>query len=247
MSLSNHAIADIAFQASHYKLCMIKEYAAYVCRPPLGTLVINHLEQYRVVERLGTPFISAGQLQLLRQTGNPIYTELSRCCANHQVSITTERTPLVIAGTLGEMSIYSVDTVKRLFKCEIPSGVSCFGWHRITAKAQKAPTLAACFIPVKYYGILDAPSGIRYDVNNPDIRHGKGDFVCCSVSILGHPILSSLRVVNGLVFGNMMNNRGFSDNLAHEVSGISMTDLPDITNPGEIQSLNCFGIRSFCN
>ena len=247
MSLSNHAIADIAFQASHYKLCMIKEYAAYVCRPPLGTLVINHLEQYRVVERLGTPFISAGQLQLLRQTGNPIYTELSRCCASHQVSITTERAPLVIAGTLGEMSIYSVDAVKRLFKCEIPSGVSCFGWHRITAKAQKAPTLAACFIPAKYYGILDAPSGIRYDVNNPDIRHGKGDFVCCSVSILGHPILSSLRVVNGLAFGNMMNNRGFSDNLAHEVSGISMTDLPDITNPGEIQSLNCFGIRSFCN
>lgn len=245
MSLSNRAIADIAFQASHYKLCMIKEYVAYVCRPPLGTLVINHLEQYRVVERLGTSFISAGQLQLLRQTGNPVYTELSRCCASHQVSITTERTPLVVAGTLGEMTTCSVDVVKRQFKCEIPASQICFGWHRIIAKAQKVPNLAACFIPVAYYGVLDSPLGIRYDVNNPDVRHGKGDFVCCSVNILGQPTLSSLRVVNGLAFGNMMNNKGFSDNLAHEVSGISMTDLPDITNPGEIQPLNCYGIRSF--
>lgn len=240
MSLGSSAVSTIAFQASHYKLCLGKEYVAYVCRPALGTFVVNHLEQSRVVARLGTSHISTGQLQLLCQTGNPLYTELSRYCANHQAAFTSVQRPLVLAGTMGEMTVASVEYVQRQFKCDLPLNKPLFGWHRVLARPQRIPNAAGCFIPVKYQGTIDSDSGIRYDVNNPDVSHGKGDFVCCAVNMLGQPNFSTMKVINGLAFGNMVNNKGFIDCLSPEVSGISMTDLPNLLNVGEVQTfLRC--------
>ena len=89
-----------------YKPCRKKIYEIYVCKPPLGTCVINKLEQADVVKAVGgKTWFSAEDMQVMA-LANPKMFEFLR--TNAYIVDANKR--YVLGGTLGEM--WTIDEAK---------------------------------------------------------------------------------------------------------------------------------------
>ena len=85
--------------ASLYKSCRKKLYEIWCCKPPIGTCVINKLEQADVVKQLGgRTWFSAEELVKLSRTNPQMFSYLKS-----KAYIVDANKRYVLSGTLGEL------------------------------------------------------------------------------------------------------------------------------------------------
>lgn len=101
-----------------YKPCRKKVYEIFVCKPPLGTCVINKLEQADVVRQCnGKTFFTAEEMQKMSISNPQMYNFLK---ANAYIIDTNKR--YVLSGILGEM--WSIDEAKLCARYQLVDGTN---------------------------------------------------------------------------------------------------------------------------
>lgn len=169
--------------ANNYKPVRRKAYLAWCCKPSFGTKIVN-------------------------KTENRVY-------------ITDRQQAWVISDTEGDQHVVSFGKLQDMYTLgdgkpitrealEHKEVNSIITWFQIKAKASQTADLFAVFIPAQYSFEVTTSWGEVYKGNRSGIAHGLGDFVMCS-SMNGKPFIKEAWVVNGLAFGNMYNNQGWTD------------------------------------
>lgn len=208
------------------KKCKKKIYEIWMCRPPLGTCVINKLEQAAVVQQCkGRTYFTASEMTQFKTSNPSMYNFL---CKN--ADITNEKRPFVLCGTMGEMWAVNANSLARTYifasdDSEITSeslqkraGTSkgILDWTKVKTRADSAECYAQ-FIPLPKTGQVQTAWGSILTVNDPRVKvHGKGDFILYEMLPNGQPNNKDKRVVNGAVFKNTYNNIGWTDCLSSD-------------------------------
>ena len=244
----------------NYKPCKKKQYEIWVCKPPKNTVVINKLEQADAVQYAGghtfftsrqvkaDPKIAAGVQQLLQ--------------AGKAYLVKDDQT-FVLCGTQGEMWCISaqklaqkyvwasddsrIDTTSFKQRAYVTSSVpSGERWLLHWTKVRTVPdnsTAFACFVPANMQGQI-ATSWAMLNINGSGVNHGKGDFVIAG-NAGDQPNLNSRYVVNGTVFGDTYDNRGWTDCLSPYKTAQSAVELPNLFKGSELYERNLnFGAES---
>lgn len=172
-------------QASSYKPARKKQYTIWCCMPAIGTKVHNTLED-----------------------------------ANYA---TNEKQRFVLSGTRGEMWVINVDKLAKTYtfgdgtpitpqslKAKQKDGV--IDWFQVKTITDNDATLFATFVPAKYQFQVQTSWGAVLNANRVGIPHGKGDFVLCGNNN-GYPNVNDKWVVNGAVFADTYDNRGWGEYL----------------------------------
>lgn len=223
---------------NNYKLCKKKQYSIYVCMPARGTFVINKLEQSRFAAQYPKHMYSPGELEK-----NPtLKARLMQLAANNEIYVTNDNTPFVLAGTLGEMwAINGAKLSQRYLFANgapinemtlrqklTPSGL--LDWTKVTTVPDMS-TAFACFVPLSQKGQVKTAWGAILDYNGAGVTHGKGDFIIAS-NVNGMPNLNDIYVVNGAIFRDTYDNRGWEPHLDLNSQSakkiITINDLPKI-------------------
>lgn len=213
-----------------YKVCRKKKVDYWLCIPPKGTVVIQKFEQYSLLQQLkpyirgisDSCFIQAKDFLALKQSNAQLYNFILQNCDIVGKSGTNI---VVICGTEGEMwtttydyackhyQAFSYNTVISLAQA-VNERAKKYGndtvvpWMRVTSS--NSNQCFACFVPVKEKGSLMTAQGQINNYNQLGVAHGKGDFILCE-SVGGKPNIANRWVVNGLVFSNTYDNRGWQD------------------------------------
>lgn len=224
-------LLEIISNPSNYVPCTKKNYTVHICKPVLGTMIINKIEQPKLVAQLGSAYLPASTVLRLQSTGNPLYKTVVGLCSTGRARLTTERTPIVLAGTRGELSVVSVEYIRRMFNWNA-NLAALNTWHRVEYTLNES--FAACFVPVGIAGQVATSYGVTLDINIPGVSHGCGDFVVCSVNRAGQRNLNDRRVINGVIFGDTFNNTGFTANLCDVDTkmmpkNVTIDMLPDLS------------------
>lgn len=102
--------------AKNYKPCRKKIYEIYVCKPPIGTCVINKLEQADIVRQCnGRTFFTADEMQKMSMTNPQMFNYLRQ---NAYVVDVNKR--YILSGVLGEM--WAIDEVKLCERYQLSDG-----------------------------------------------------------------------------------------------------------------------------
>ena len=118
----------------------------------------------------------------------------------------------------------------------VPSGER---WLLHWTKVRTVPdnsTAFACFVPANMQGQI-ATSWAMLNINGSGVNHGKGDFVIAG-NAGGQPNLNSRYVVNGTVFGDTYDNRGWTDCLSPYKTAQSAVELPNLFKGSELYERN---------
>lgn len=213
---------------SNYKKCKEKQHEVWACKPPKGTVIINKLEQKDVLDYLSRYiknlqskcFLTPRELEHIRCNKSELYSDIIRYCY-----ITNEETSIVLAGTALEMWVTSFNNLRKNYdmsqsngwvplesgirtKIKNMGGESIFDWCKLRTKTTEKDSMAM-FVPKSQQGYIVTSCGQSIGYNLSGIPHGNGDFIVCS-SEGGRPNLGDRTVVNGLVFANTYDNRGWS-------------------------------------
>lgn len=201
--------------SANYKPCNKLVYQIKVCKPPIGTMCINMLEQADAAMAMdGVTFISLETLKHLKDFNPEKFDVLMRLCKEGKAYETTKKNPFILCGTLGEYWVVNEKTLTRKY-------VMLFGEHResITDDVIKeylsddsarflpietVPDQSqawACFVPVEQTGTVTTPWGAVLTYNTPTIEHNGGDYIIAQDKD-GAPDMSDRYVVNGGVFKN---------------------------------------------
>lgn len=214
----------------NYKICRKKKVDYWLCIPPKGTVVIQKFEQYNLLQQLkpcirgisDSCFIQAKDFLALKQSNAQLYNFILQNC---DIVGKSGNNIVVICGTEGELwtttydyackhyQAFSYNTVISLAQA-VNERAKKYGndnvvpWMRVTSSSSNQ--YFACFVPVKEKGILMTAQGQVNNYNQLGVVHGKGDFILCE-SVGGKPNIANRWVVNGLVFSNTYDNRGWQD------------------------------------
>ena len=224
---------------ANYKNCIKKQADYWLCKPPKGTIIVNKLEQYELLVYLrqyiptfnSRCYLTAEEANAIMNSNSQLYNYLLKNCY-----VINDTANMVLCGTEGEMWVTNWDYVCNNYLIysqngfvSIPSvinskiieynGEKLLDWCRVTVKATGERKFA-CFVPVNQKGGVPISNGIMLKFNTKGVQHGKGDFIVCD-SVNGKPNLQSRWVVNGLVFSNTYDNRGWSDKVIVGRMGIS--------------------------
>lgn len=244
----------------NYKPCKKKQYEIWVCKPPKNTVVINKLEQADAVQYAGghtfftsrqikaDPKIAAGVQQLLQ--------------AGKAYLVKDDQT-FVLCGTQGEMWCISAQKLaqkyvwasddsridkasfeQRAYVTSSAPGTErrLLHWTKVRTVPDNS-TAFACFVPANMQGQI-ATSWAMLNINGSGVNHGKGDFVIAG-NAGGQPNLNSRYVVNGAVFGNTYDNRGWTDCLSPYKTAQAAVELPNLFKGSELYERNLnFGAES---
>ena len=102
--------------ARNYKPCRKKIYEIYVCKPPIGTCVINKLEQVDIVKQCnGRTFFTAEEMQKMSMTNPQMFNYLRQ---NAYVVDVNKR--YILSGILGEM--WAIDEAKLCERYSLADG-----------------------------------------------------------------------------------------------------------------------------
>lgn len=216
----------------------------HVCRPPFGTIVVNKLEQSDIVKVLnGKTYFTVTELNNLKQSNPSMYQSLCQLAQAVKVYVVNEKTPFVLAGTLGELWTVSLNTLAKKYVSlksgsptainpsdpDINSGV--FDWIRVRTIPDNSSAFA-CFVPNTVTGQVATSWGTVLNINAVGVNHGKGDFVIAS-NVGNSPNLNDIYVINGNIFAKTYNNQGWTDYLDSRVlnsKSITVDKLPRLTN-----------------
>lgn len=170
---------------ANYKTARKKSYTIWCAKPSLGTTVYNNLEDCN-------------------------YT-------------TTAEKQFVLSGTRGEQWVIDINKLAKTYtfgdgtpiteealKAKLKNGV--IDWFQVKTITDNN-TLFAVFVPANYQFQVPTSWGDVLNGNRPEIAHGKGDFVLCA-NANGQPNVQDRWIVNGAVFADTYDNRGWGDCLA---------------------------------
>ena len=226
----------------NFKPCKKKQYDIYACLPPLGTVVINKLEQARVLKLTnGKTWFSLSEIK-----GDPRKKALCQMLLSRgQAYLVSEQTPVVLAGTVGEY--WAIDFNTLMQKYVIPTqgrstsitkevieektkgpNAKLVDWFKIRSLAGSGEAFAS-FVPKNKKMYIKTSWGAVLQVNGPGVKHGKGDFVLCAKTPEGNRDETQMWVVNGLVFGSTYSNagwEGYIDTVGLEKYSVTIQNLP---------------------
>lgn len=216
-----------------YKPCKKKKYTIHVCIPPVGTVVINKLEQAGACNSVGRTFFTAKELQ-----GNPqLQEKLKPLLSQGYAYITNAPAPCVLCGTLGEMWTIGIEKLAKgyvfgnntpITKATLDSRMTngILKWTAVTTVPDNSKAWA-CFVPRDKTGVITTSWGAKLMINGPGVTHGLGDFVIAADKG-GKPDPYDRWVVNGGVFANTYNNTGWTNCLAKDVPVMDTKHCPSI-------------------
>lgn len=216
---------------SQYKRCQKKKYNIWVCMPQMGSCVINKLEQAQVVKELnGKTYFTVTDMNNLREENPKVYEFL---CKN--AYLIDEKKRFVLSGTQGELwtidanklaktyvfgdgSPITEESLKARMKKDMAPAV--MDWQLLESKGSGGEYNFACHVPANNLFQIQTAWGSVLNGNDPILGHGKGDFIVCAVNADGSPNISDRWIVNGLIFGDTYDNRGWSDKLVQHKGNI---------------------------
>ena len=239
-----------------YKQCQKKQYEMYVCKPPKNTVVFNRLEQVDIVKSLGgKAYYTASEIDDLRNNSPDKFNAVVQLVNQGKGCVVKDDNTFVIAGVVGEMQTISFDTLTKGYSF-LSGGKSVeiniktvksrckkdiMDWQVVRSKSSNNK-LWACHVPVNQKGQIRTPYSILQYYNGEGVSHGKGDFIVAE-DLNGHPDLSTVRVVNGIVFGATYNNVGWSGNLDQSVidkvtSVLTIDKFPKLSSENKSRSVS---------
>ena len=222
--------------AENYRPCKKKIYEIRVCRPPLGTIVINKLEQSETVrQQKGKTVFTVNEVGQ-----NPYIQQIAGDLVHKGAAyITTPQYPYVVCGIAGELYTISETELKQGYAyvnssgCTVPFTADNFKptvtgqpvWVTLQSQPDNL-SLCACFVPKQYKGSLQI-GAVQVHINEPGWGHGFGDFVVAELQN-GTPNLNTRRVVNGVIFERTYDNRGWVDCLRpqKERGAVAVSNVP---------------------
>ena len=242
-----------------YKKCRKKQYDIHVCKPPADTIVINKLEQYDVVKALGgRTYFTVATLEKMQQSNPQMFNAIKGYIQQGKCYVVSDRTPFVLAGTLGEL--WCIDKAKLMqcygfiinnSLCRISDAVlkerskdkngEFLDWTVVRTVPDNSEAFA-CFVPSTQKGQLQTSWGAILNYNGQGVAHGKGDFIIAG-NAGGQPNLSDRYVVNGNVFATTYNNQGWTDCLDSKYTGNStlgskvISGLPNLISETRLNSV----------
>lgn len=232
-----------------YKKCSKKSYEVYVCMPPKGTVIINKLEQADVVKALnGKTYFTVEDLNKMQKNGDARFNIISQVVNSGRAYLVSDKTPFVLCGTVGEMWTISADKLastytflqggqpvsinqQTLNQRLLKDGLLNWTLIRISSQATMGQNMA-CFVPTAQKCQIQTSWGAVLNVNGAGVKHGKGDFIVCSMTPDRKPNLADRWVVNGEIFATTYNNQGWTDCIAASstIKNITIADLPNLLN-----------------
>ena len=227
-------------EQKNYKNCSKKAHNLYVCKPPINTVVINRLDHYEEVKKLGNKaYYTIHDLEQYKEANNSKLQYIINLVNQGVAKRVTETTPFVISDTLGELNVISETELFRNYSyiqnnSNIPLNKTLIesrqkngylDWMLISYTNRYVQE-KACFIPQSQKGSIRTKEGIiKY--NEIGLNHGKGDFIVCSMLMNGQANLADMRVVNGEVFATTYNNKGWSEHIKN-VNTVLIEKLPNL-------------------
>ena len=224
----------------NWKKAHKKQYDIYVSMPEKGTVVINKLEQSDSARILnGHTWITPQQMEKNPQVKNLVIQLLQA----GKAYLVDNAHPFVLAGTVGEFWTIKPDQLasKYMFLSEgKPTAINqetlnkrlkngILDWTQIRSNPETSEVYA-CFVPTSQRGQVQSSYAVL-QYNAPYVKHGKGDFLIARHLLSnGQPDTSRLSVVNGLVFRDTYDNRGWGDCLdtVTDTKGVTIDDLPKV-------------------
>lgn len=214
-------MVDIMNPAS-YKACRKKQFEVWVCRPPIHTVVVDHLTQHRgsvILQNAGISenLILADVIHEWKSNGDRRFAVVRQALSNGLISVVSKPSQVVLCGTDGQYYVTEYDFVcmqysvfsggKYVSLDSIPRlRDKCFDWRRIRANSSYTSKTVACFVKLPQSFVFGTQI-----VNESGVEHGKGDFIVCNKLPDGQPDIRNGWVVNGLTFSDTYNNSGWQD------------------------------------
>lgn len=233
-----------------YKPARKKQYDIHMGMPAKRAIFFNKFEQsqmfrHPVFSFLKKCLLNEGDLCRLSKNAE-YYSQLIRLSTSGQLyAVSGEmRDRVILVGTQGEMwaikfsklaqtydIVNSDGSVTPIIYQSLSTKVKDGGipWTRIRTK-KDAGVVMACFVPAEYQMQIATSWRAVLDVNAEGIPHGKGDFIMAACNPDGTPNMNDRWVVNGLIFRDTYDNRGWSNNLEASTEGTvqQQIKLPDL-------------------
>lgn len=188
-------------------------YAIEAIRPALGTVVINKLEQPRSVLKMqGINFqdgdVVTDELRTAVMNGRTwwdpedVTDELKSLVAEGKAYIVTEKNPIILRGTVGEL--WTIAEAKLVQKYNEVNGDNLNSanigdeWYKVSTKPDNGLAYA-CFVPAQHQGSIQTSWAVL-SINDPLVEHGTGDIVIAQANADGSINMGDKYVVNGLIY-----------------------------------------------
>lgn len=230
---------------SKYKRCSKKKYKVWVCMPPAGTCVINKFEQPEVVQQLkGRTYFTYNEVVKIKDE-NPALFEYLR----EKAYIVDDKKRFVLSGTQGELWVIDAQKLAKTYtfatgeeinmeSLKSKSSKGGLDWQQLETRGADSGLTYACFVPNEQSLQIQTAWGSTLRCNAPCVSHGKGDFIVCAGNADGSPNLGDRWVVNGLIFGDTYDNRGWGSNLHSSGNELGDVKKPDFSLIGNIRTGN---------
>ena len=224
----NNSAMNIWDNPANYKRCVKKQYEIWVCQPPQGTVVINKLEQADSVAMCrGKTVFTPYEIER-----NPQIKALcEKLVGSGKAYIVNNPQNFVLSGTRGELWCIKGDKLAKKYVWASDNtpinaqtlksrlgDVKYLGWQKVRTVPDNSVAFA-CFVPAKIQGQIQTSWAVL-NINGRGVSHGKGDFVISQPGADGKPSASRY-VVNGAVFADTYDNRGWQDCLIKQSSAIA--------------------------
>lgn len=218
-----------------YRPCRKKVYEIWMCRPPVGTIVVNMLEQPQSVQYLnGKTFFTVKELRELQTKAPASYQQLM-AMVQQGAAYRVGEADCVLSGTRGEMWITKIAKVVKTYQCR-ENGAWSFNWehflvhHYVHPKGKDGKPIMEAdghtyvswlpWVKIRAGGEKN-PGTVACFVPASQIGQIKTEWATLTynapgvehgrgdfiVGMAGN--LSDRWVVNGLVFTDTYNNNGF--------------------------------------
>ena len=172
-----------AMQVGNWKRTSKKKYQIYVCMPPLGTRVYNHLEDVYYTTSEKKPFVLSGT------AGEQWVIDPAKLFKTYRLP---NGQPLNFDFLKTKGQAYQVDWFK--IETIVDTVNPVYNWALFVPKNQKLA------VPTSWGDVLTA--------NRSGVPHGMGDYLVCADG--GNmPNLSDMWVVNGEIFPATYDMRAF--------------------------------------
>lgn len=235
------------FDPKSYKDAKQKQYECYMCKPPVGTAYVPTIAQtIRTALKLNpnVQWLSPEQTNVIAQNRRDVFDYLNRC------GLIVTPDSLVITDALGIPNIVKIsEALLRQYKIEAsgsilttsvlvslceridhkaamstPVGVLSEGYFDWVKLIHQPPTstFKVLFVPVANKLTIPGRNGSQLLVNDPQCKHGKGDFIVCLSLANRLPNFNTMYVVNGIEFGRTFNNQGWTANLVPDSNIVFM-------------------------
>ena len=222
-----------------YKPARKKQYDIHMGLPALEAVFCNKFEQPQVATRLpfqpdrclltGRDVYHLQKYARKRPDASGEYARLKQWASQGLLYTASSKTKdrVILAGTQGELWTIKLNKLAQTYDIVnsdnsvspiTPQSLSAkmvngeMDWTRIRTKKDSGVVMA-CFVPVGYQMQITTSWGAVLTVNANGVPHGKGDFIMASCNPDGTPNMNDRWVVNGLIFRDTYDNRGWSNYL----------------------------------